>query len=93
MAWLRSNTAVKVVSIFGNTGDGKSHTLNHTFFGGREVFKTSTSSRHACTMGIWLAYCQDLGVWIIDTEGLLGQMTQDIKHKRLLMKILVSSHG
>ena len=28
---------VKVVSIFGNTGDGKSYTLNHTFFHGQEV--------------------------------------------------------
>lgn len=28
---------VKVVSIFGNTGDGKSYTLNHTFFNGSEV--------------------------------------------------------
>ncbi len=28
---------LKVISIFGNTGDGKSHTLNHTFFGGKEV--------------------------------------------------------
>lgn len=28
---------VKVVSIFGNTGDGKSHTLNYTFFQGMEV--------------------------------------------------------
>lgn len=29
---------LKVVSIFGNTGDGKSHTLNHTFFEGEEVW-------------------------------------------------------
>ena len=28
---------MKVVSIFGNTGDGKSYTLNHTFFQGQEV--------------------------------------------------------
>ena len=28
---------MKVVSIFGNTGDGKSHTLNYTFFQGMEV--------------------------------------------------------
>merc|ERR1719483_1838948 len=37
------NDHVKVVSIFGNTGDGKSHTLNHTFFGGRTVFSISPS--------------------------------------------------
>lgn len=34
---------VNIVSIFGNTGDGKSHTLNHLFFGGNEVFATSSS--------------------------------------------------
>ncbi|KAK7925855.1 hypothetical protein WMY93_008165 [Mugilogobius chulae] len=28
----RSDELLKVVSIFGNTGEGKSHTLNHTFF-------------------------------------------------------------
>lgn len=31
------DSSVKVVSIFGNTGDGKSYTLNHVFFGGEEV--------------------------------------------------------
>jgi zinc finger FYVE domain-containing protein 1 len=36
------NKAVKVVSIFGNSGDGKSHTLNHVFFKGEEIFKTSS---------------------------------------------------
>ena len=34
---------VNVLSIFGNTGDGKSHTLNHVFFAGQEVFATSSS--------------------------------------------------
>ena len=42
--------AVKVLSIFGNTGDGKSFTLNHTFFGGENVFLTS-SSQAAGTFG------------------------------------------
>ena len=32
------------MSIFGNTGDGKSHTLNHTFFNGREVNVHSLST-------------------------------------------------
>ena len=35
---------VKVVSIFGNTGDGKSHTLNYTFFNGSEVEIQTQSS-------------------------------------------------
>ena len=30
-----------MVSIFGNTGDGKSYTLNHALFGGHAVFETS----------------------------------------------------
>lgn len=41
---------VKVVSIFGNTGEGKSFTLNQTFFGGIEVFKTSPEQL-SCTLG------------------------------------------
>lgn len=32
-----ADAKVKVVSIFGNTGDGKSYTLNQTFFKGDEV--------------------------------------------------------
>lgn len=35
------DTAVKVVSIFGNTGDGKSYAMNHTFFCGDDIFETS----------------------------------------------------
>jgi zinc finger FYVE domain-containing protein 1 len=34
----------------GNTGEGKSHTLNQTFFGGEEVFATS-SLQESCTSG------------------------------------------
>lgn len=30
---------LKVIAIFGNSGDGKSHTLNSVFFDGAEVFK------------------------------------------------------
>ncbi len=35
---------VKVVAVFGNTGDGKSHTMNNIFFDGYEVniFNIST---------------------------------------------------
>lgn len=33
------NLNIKVVSIFGNTGEGKSYTLNQIFFNGAEVFK------------------------------------------------------
>ena len=62
---------LKVVSIFGNTGEGKSHTLNHTFFLGREVFKTSPT-QESCTVGVWSAMDPIHRVVVIDTEGLLG---------------------
>lgn len=38
----KDNIYFQVVSIFGNSGDGKSHTLNNVFFGGQEIFKTSS---------------------------------------------------
>ena len=81
---------VKVVSIFGNTGDGKSHTLNHTFFGGHEVFQTS-ANQNSCTVGIWAAFDHSNNVIAIDTEGLLGSSTNDNKRTRLLLKILATS--
>lgn len=61
---------LKVVSIFGNTGEGKSHTLNHTFFLGREVFQTSPN-QESCTLGVWAAMDPVHRVVVIDTEGLL----------------------
>lgn len=42
---------LKVVSIFGNSGDGKSHTLNHVFFDGVETFKMSPE-QSSCTVGV-----------------------------------------
>lgn len=65
---------VKVVSIFGNTGEGKSYTLNKVFFNGEEVFKTS-SSQISCTLGVWAKYDPNLNVICLDTEGLLGSLT------------------
>ncbi|CAI9533756.1 unnamed protein product [Staurois parvus] len=58
---------VKVLSIFGNTGDGKSHTLNHMFFGGLEIFRTSPS-QDSCTVGVWASYYPELSLvccWIL----------------------------
>lgn len=84
------NTLVKVVSIFGNTGDGKSHTLNHTFFDGKEVFPTSTS-QDSCTIGIWAAYDSRNKAIIIDTEGMLGVTKNQNQRTRLLLKVLAIS--
>ncbi|KAL4238677.1 Zinc finger FYVE domain-containing protein 1 [Mactra antiquata] len=81
---------VKVISIFGNTGDGKSHTLNHTFFGGKEVFKTSVQQA-SCTVGVWASYDIDNLAIIIDTEGLLGVTTNQNQRTRLLLKLLAIS--
>ncbi|XP_072546828.1 zinc finger FYVE domain-containing protein 1 [Salminus brasiliensis] len=81
---------VKVLSIFGNTGDGKSHTLNHVLFKGEEVFATSPSPT-SCTIGVWCAYDEHLGLVVLDTEGLLGASTQQNQRMRLLLKVLAVS--
>ncbi|BES93392.1 zinc finger FYVE domain-containing protein 1-like [Nesidiocoris tenuis] len=80
---------VKVVSIVGNTGDGKSHTLNHCFFNGDEVFRTSPA-QESCTIGVWAAYDPELQIVCLDTEGLMGSAKlADAHHRaRLLVKIL-----
>ena len=85
-----ANSHVKVVSIFGNTGEGKSHTLNYTFFDGEEVFKTSPA-QSSCTIGIWTAYDPKSRVITIDTEGLLGVSDNNNRRTRLLMKVLAVS--
>lgn len=81
---------VKCVSIFGNTGDGKSHTLNHTFFNGRNIFQTS-NKQETCTMGVWCAYDSHTNSLIFDTEGLLGTTSNENKRMRLLLKVLAIS--
>lgn len=46
---------LKVVAIFGNSGDGKSHTMNHVFFDGVEIFKMSCEQM-SCTVGVSCYY-------------------------------------
>lgn len=65
------NEKVKVVAIFGNTGEGKSFTLNKVFFNGEKVFRIS-ASQTSCTSGVWAMYDPNLKVICLDTEGLLG---------------------
>lgn len=81
---------VKVVSVFGNTGDGKSYTLNYTFFGGEEIFQTS-ACQNSCTLGVWAAYDQRNNVIAVDTEGLLGSSANDNRRTRLLLKVIAVS--
>ncbi|GAB0091522.1 zinc finger FYVE domain-containing protein 1 [Sergentomyia squamirostris] len=84
------NINIKVVSIFGNTGDGKSHTMNHTFFGGENVFKTSPE-QNSCTMGVWAALQADKRVLCLDTEGMLGIKVEEHQRTRMLLKVLAIS--
>lgn len=69
----KSDVKVKVVSIFGNTGDGKSHTMNRVFFKDEEVFQTS-NEQNCCTLGVWAAFDPILNVICLDTEGLQGRI-------------------
>lgn len=87
---IKPDQKLKVVSIFGNTGDGKSFTLNHTFFDGKEVFTTSPLQL-SCTIGVWAKYSQDLNVLCLDTEGFLGVTGKENRRTRLLLKILAIS--
>ncbi|RDD40267.1 Zinc finger FYVE domain-containing protein 1 [Trichoplax sp. H2] len=84
------NCNVKVVSIIGNTGDGKSYTLNQTFFDGQQVFATS-ADQDSCTIGVWAALCRPLRTIILDTEGMLGCKSDENQRMRLLMKVLAIS--
>lgn len=84
------DTKMKVVSIFGNTGDGKSHTMNHAFFDGEEIFCTS-ASQDSCTLGVWAAFQPALNVLCLDTEGLLGATINENQRMRLLLKVLAIS--
>ncbi|XP_031436033.1 zinc finger FYVE domain-containing protein 1-like isoform X2 [Clupea harengus] len=81
---------LKVVSIFGNIGEGKSHTLNHTFFQGREVFKTSPT-QESCTVGVWVAFDPAHRMVVIDTEGLQSNSSNQGQRTRLLLKVLAIS--
>lgn len=80
---------VKVLSVFGNTGDGKSHTLNNILFGGEDVFYTSKSPS-SCTVGVWAAYDPNLSLIALDTEGLLGAATSQNQRMRLLLKVVLA---
>ena len=81
---------VKSVSILGNTGDGKSFTLNQIFFDGEQVFQTS-STADSCTMGVWAAIDDAHRTLIFDTEGRLGLTGNDNIRNRLLLKVFCLS--
>lgn len=81
---------VKVASIFGTIGHGKSYTLNNTFFDNRSVFQTS-SSQESCTIGVWAAYDSKRQVITLDTEGLLGVSANCHRRTRLLLKVIAIS--
>uniref|UniRef100_A0A5K3FFU0 GBP domain-containing protein n=1 Tax=Mesocestoides corti TaxID=53468 RepID=A0A5K3FFU0_MESCO len=88
----RPDQRLKTLAIVGNTGDGKSHTLNYAFCGGAsrgktgEVFITSASPS-TCTLGVWAAYEPERNYLLLDTEGLLGASSNPNKQRRLLLKV------
>ncbi|XP_071582621.1 zinc finger FYVE domain-containing protein 1 [Temnothorax nylanderi] len=84
------NDKVKIVSIFGNTGDGKSHTMNQVFFKGEEVFQTS-NQQNCCTLGVWAAFDPILNVICLDTEGLQAVASCESERTKLLLKVLAVS--
>ena len=81
-----SSAVTKVVSILGKTGEGKSHTLNQTFFCGEEVFPTS-SQQTSCTSGVWASFEPSLQALVLDTEGMLGTSHNENVRTRLLLKV------
>ena len=78
----------KVVSIIGNTGEGKSHSLNHAFFDGKDVFDTS-DKQDSCTLGVRVAYQPTLQLLFLDTEGMMGISENVNVRKRLLLKVKI----
>jgi zinc finger FYVE domain-containing protein 1 len=87
------DTKMRVVSIFGNSGEGKSHTMNNVFFDGDEIFKMS-AEQNSCTMGVNcyfknLFYSQQ--ILCIDTEGLQSVSQNENQQNRMLMKVLAIS--
>ncbi|VEL19097.1 unnamed protein product [Protopolystoma xenopodis] len=66
---------LKLIAIVGNTGDGKSYTLNQAFCHGVPVFRTS-ESQITCTVGIWAAYESKNNYLLVDTEGKYSSIFQ-----------------
>ncbi|KAJ3658912.1 hypothetical protein Zmor_010626 [Zophobas morio] len=80
---------IKVVSIVGNTGNGKSYTLNHTFFDGVEFFKTKLE--YSCNLGMWAKYDPTLKIICIDTEGFVASSKEICQQSYFLLKIFAIS--
>ncbi len=97
----------KVVSVIGNSGEGKSFALNQIFFpkdcdtsdktgdNGEGVFPTSSSSMDRCTNGVWAAFEPGSQSLVLDTEGMLGigpgSKPNETRRNCQLLKILAIS--
>uniref|UniRef100_A0A6I8NJ69 FYVE-type domain-containing protein n=1 Tax=Ornithorhynchus anatinus TaxID=9258 RepID=A0A6I8NJ69_ORNAN len=81
---------VKVLSVFGKTGDGKSHCLNEALCGGRPVFPTGRGQAPA-TLGVRAALAPGGHLLLLDTEGLLGPTAHPARRRRLLLRVLALS--
>lgn len=78
---------VYVICVVGNTGEGKSHLLNHTFFGGNEVFRVFPDGEG--TQGVHVAFYAEKSLVIVDTEGLLNpRCSSPERQKRMLFKVI-----
>ena len=97
--------SAKVVSIVGNSGEGKSFALNHIFFPHEgeksetvdEVFPTSSAADGRCTHGVWAAFEPRTQTLVLDTEGMLGvtnsgsAMSHENRRSRQLLKVMALS--
>ena len=54
------------------------------------LFSTS-NQQESCTTGVWASYDPDLGVVILDTEGMLGSGDNENMRTRMLLKVLAVS--
>ncbi|CAG5126834.1 unnamed protein product [Candidula unifasciata] len=80
------NDTFKVVSVFGSSANRKLHTINHMFFRGLDVFKTST-----CITGVCCSADKQHKLIVMDTKGLLDSVAQKNNNKQLLLKVLAVS--
>uniref|UniRef100_A0A6A7FVX9 Zinc finger FYVE domain-containing protein 1 n=1 Tax=Hirondellea gigas TaxID=1518452 RepID=A0A6A7FVX9_9CRUS len=91
------DTPLKVLTVVGNIGEGKSHVLNQLFFDGREVFPTSNNSVRQCSteditesIGA-VSGTITKGVLVLDTEGKTSNSVQNVYTNRIIYKAMAVS--
>lgn len=80
----------KVVSIFGNTGDGKSHTLNHTFFDEENVRLKKLIATYCCTcMHVYYVYIIIIHIILCHTMYTLFCACRCFQHPEVRVHVLL----